>query len=100
MAVIVHVVLPGVTQEQYDAVRKEVGWLDTPPTGGLAHLTWWDGADCHNVDAWEDEASFGAFGQDRLGPALGKLGIETEVNAEFHPAHEVYTVKAVTITTT
>ena len=98
MAVIVHVVLPGITQDQYDAVRKEAGWLDTPPTGGLSHLTWWEGDTCHNLDAWEDEGAFAAFGQDRLGPAMAKLGIDAEVNPEFHPAHEVFLPKAVTVT--
>ena len=58
MAVIAHVVLPGVSQEQYDKVREECGWLTTQPTGGLAHLAWWEGNDNHNIDAWESEAAF------------------------------------------
>ena len=43
MAVIPHVVLAGVTREQYDTVRKECGWLDEAPAGGIAHLSWWEG---------------------------------------------------------
>jgi hypothetical protein len=97
MAVMVHVVLSGVSKEQYDAIRAEVGWLDTPPTGGLSHTTWWEGADCHNLDAWEDEGSFAAFGAERLGPAMAKLGIQAEVDPIFHPAHEVFLPKALTI---
>jgi len=98
MAVIVHVVLPGVTKEQYDAIREEVGWLGIPPVGGLAHLTWWEGGDCHNMDAWEDEATFAAFGSDRLGPAMARLGIEVAVNPEFHVAHEVFLVQPIVVT--
>ena len=98
MAVVVHVVLPGVTKEQYDAVRKEVGWLDQHPTGGLSHVTWWEGDDCHNMDAWEDEGAFAAFGEQRLGPALAKLGITTEVQPTFHAAHEVFLPKALVVT--
>jgi hypothetical protein len=98
MAVIVHVVLDGVTKEQYDAIRKEAGWLDTPPTGGLSHTTWWQGGECHNLDAWEDEASFAAFGEQRLGPAMAKLGIAAEVAPELHQAHEVFLPRAMTIT--
>jgi hypothetical protein len=45
MAVIAHVVLEGVTKEQYDAVRAECGWLDDQPVGGLGHLAWWEGND-------------------------------------------------------
>ena len=97
MAVTVHVVLAGITPDRYDAIRAEVGWLDTAPTGGLAHLTWWEGDDCHNLDAWEDEGAFAAFGEQRLGPAMAKLGIEAEVNPVFHQAHEVFLPKALTV---
>jgi|SRR6202035_2712922 hypothetical protein len=99
MAVIAHVVLRGVTPDQYDAVRAEAGWLRDPPVGGISHCTWWEGADCHNVDAWEDEDAFGAFGETRLGPALAKVGVDAEPEASFHPAHEVFLPRAVTITT-
>ncbi len=60
MSVITHVVLPGVSPDQYDRVRTACGWLTDQPVGGLAHLTWWEGGDCHNVDAWESEAAFHA----------------------------------------
>jgi hypothetical protein len=39
MAVVAHVVLPGVTKEQYDQVRAEVGWLEDVPAGGISHVT-------------------------------------------------------------
>ena len=43
MAVIAHVILHGVTPQQYDAVRAKAGWLEQSPDGGVAHLTWWAG---------------------------------------------------------
>lgn len=98
MAVIVHVVLRGVSKEQYDQVRAEVGWLEQAPDGGLAHLSWWEGDDSHNTDAWESEAAFGAFGNDRLGPAMAKLGINVEPEVTFYPAHEVFAPEAITLT--
>jgi hypothetical protein len=97
MAVIVHVVIPGISPTQYDDLRAETGWLETPPVGGLSHVTWWEGSDCHNLDAWEDEGAFAQFGERRLGPAMAKLGIEAEVNPTFHPAHEVFLPKALTV---
>jgi hypothetical protein len=100
MPVIAHVVLPGVSRDQYDAVRKECGWLDDTPTGGLGHLTWWEGDTCHNCDAWESEEAFGAFGEDRLGPAMAKAGVNVEPQVTFHPAHEVFLPKAITLTET
>jgi hypothetical protein len=98
MAVVAHVILRGVTREQYDAVRAEVGWLETLPEGGLAHLAWWEGDDNHNIDAWETEAAFQAFGESRLGPAMGKLGINVAPEVTFHPAHEVFTPQVLRLT--
>ena len=98
MAVIVHVLLRGLTKERYNAVRDEVGWLENTPEGGLGHLSWFEGDDSHNVDAWESEAAFGAFGENRLGPALAKLGIDIAPEVTFNPAHEVFTPQVLRIT--
>jgi ketosteroid isomerase-like protein len=94
MAVIAEITLRGITREQYDAVRERTGWLERPPEGGLAHLTWWEGEDCHNLDGWESEEAFAAFGEGRLAPAMADLGIDVPPIAVFHPAHEVYTPRA------
>lgn len=98
MAVIAHVVLENVTKDQYDAVRKECGWLEDVPAGGLAHMSFWDGDVCHNFDSWESEQAFADFGEQRLGPALAKVGVEAEPQVTFHEAHEVFLPKALTIT--
>jgi ketosteroid isomerase-like protein/predicted ester cyclase len=100
MAVIAEVTLRGITTEQYDAVRERTGWLERTPDGGFAHLTWWEGQDCHNLDGWESEAAFDAFGQDRLGPAMAALGLDVQPEVTFHPAHEIFTPKAGVIAAT
>ena len=97
MAVIAHVVLEGVTPKQYDAVRAACGWLDNAPLGGLAHLAWWDGSANHNLDAWESEEAFAAFGQDRLGPAMAQAGVNVEPTVSFYPAHEVFLPNAAVV---
>ena len=97
MTVIAHVVLSDVSPEQYDAVRDACGWLTEHPVGGLAHLTWWEGSDCHNVDAWESEQAFTAFGEGRLGPAMAKAGVNSEPKVTFHAAHEVFLPEARTL---
>jgi ketosteroid isomerase-like protein len=94
MAVVVKVTLRGVTPEQYDTVREQAGWIEQPPTGGLMHTTWWEGDDCHNLDAWESEAAFAAFAEQRLGPALAVAGIAVEPETTMCPAHEVFTPRA------
>ena len=98
MAVIAHVVLRGVDAATYDKVRAETGWLERRPTGGLGHMTWWEGGDCHNTDAWESEAAFADFGANRLGPAMAKVGVMVEPEVTMHPAHEIYLPEAHTIT--
>jgi hypothetical protein len=98
MAIVAHVVLAGLSKEDYDRVREEAGWLKEPPAGGISHLTWWEGGDCHNTDSWESEEAFNQFGQERLGPAMAKAGVQAELQVTFHPAHEVYLPQAVTIT--
>ena len=98
MAVVAHVVLHGVTKEQYDQVREEVGWLEDAPVGGISHMTWWEGADCHNLDAWESEEAFNNFGMERLGPGMAKAGVQAEPQVTFHPAHEVFLPRSVTLT--
>lgn len=98
MAVIAHVVLRGISTDEYDRVRAETGWIERPPTGGYSHVTWWEGNDCHNIDAWESEAAFNAFGTDRLGPAMARLGVTSMPEVTFHPAHEVYAPASVALT--
>lgn len=100
MPVIAHVVLEGVTKEQYDSVREECGWLEQPPDGGIAHLTWWEGNVNHNIDAWDSEEAFGKFGETRLGPAMAKVGVEVEPKVTFYSAHEVFAPNAVTLKAT
>ena len=100
MAVVADFILPGLSREDYDRVRAAVNWLDEPPTGGIAHLTWWDGDDCHNIDSWEDEAAMAAFVESRLGPAMAELGINVEPQVTFHPAHEVFAPQAIRILAT
>jgi hypothetical protein len=98
MPFITHVVIRGLDAETYDKVRAETGHLDSAPEGGFAHLTWFEGGDCFNVDVWESEAAFAAFGEQRLGPALAKHGVTAEPEITFHPAHEVFLPVATTIT--
>jgi hypothetical protein len=91
MAVAAHVVLPGISKEQYDQVRAEVGWHERPPDGGISYVAWWEGEDCHSVGAWESEAALEAFGRDHLRPAMAKLGIQVSGQRTLHPTYEVYT---------
>jgi len=98
LAVVVEVIIPGISRDQYDALRDAVDWFGTVPDGGLSHIVWWDGDDCHGVDTWESESAFAAFGETRLGPAMAQLGIEAQVIPTFHDPHEIFVPEAVKIT--
>ena len=88
------------TRDQYDAVRSAVDWFGQVPAGGISHICWWEGDDCHGLDTWESEAVFITFGETRLGPATAKLGIDASVTPKFHEPHEVFVPEKVTITAT
>ncbi len=63
--------------------------------GGLAHLTWWEGEDCHNIDGWESMEAFNAFGAERLGPAMAQVGVTTHFFFNDTAATEIYTPRMI-----
>lgn len=93
MAVILEVVFPGMSPKQYDQLKEKVGWVASPPVGGISHVVWWEGNDCRGIDVWESEADWDGFGRDRMGPAAAELGISMEATPYFHEAHEILIVK-------
>jgi hypothetical protein len=95
MAVGAMVVIRNFPKEQYEALRNAVGWLDEPPRGGISHVAWWEGDDCHGFDVWESEEAWAAFGQERMGPAMAKLGFSAQPEAHFFEADEVFLPRAV-----
>jgi hypothetical protein len=97
MPVVAKVVIPGFSKAQYEALRDAVGWLDEPPAGGITHVAWWEGEDCHGLDVWESEEAWNRFGQDRMGPAMGKLGFNAQPEATFFPLAEAFAPQPSTI---
>ncbi|MBI3856448.1 MAG: hypothetical protein HY293_12245 [Planctomycetes bacterium] len=97
MAIMFIVELPGVGQDKYDAVMKELG-LDK--AGG----TWAKGIRSHSagagaggwtvVDVWDSEADFAAFQQARLGPAFQKVGGLPEPKVTAIPVHFSWSASA------
>jgi hypothetical protein len=95
MPVVLEVVFPGLSPQHYDQLKAKVGWVESPPIGGISHIVWWEGDDCHGVDIWESEEAWATFGQDRMGPAAAELGISIEAVPAFHQPHEVLIVDTV-----
>ena len=67
----------GVGQDKYRAVQKELG-LDKKdgkwPDGIISHVAGKTANGWCVVDVWESEQAFRRFRENRLGPALGKVG--------------------------
>jgi hypothetical protein len=90
MAVVVSLNWEGVSPEQYEGVIEELGLDEDSPNGGMLHVAgFMDGA-LRVIDVWESGDAFGRFQEERLVPAVQKVGIETEPQAEVYPVHNVY----------
>jgi hypothetical protein len=42
------------------------------------------------MDDWESEEAFNKFVGERLGPGMAKVGVQSQPQITFYPAHEVY----------
>jgi len=82
---------PGVSLEQYDAVKADVNWEGEAPVGGIFHATAHDGNGLRITDIWESADDFQTFVNDRLMPGVTKAGLTSEPNVEIYPVHDVYT---------
>jgi hypothetical protein len=91
MAVIIRTVWRGVTEGQYERVRRRVGWERKPPPGGLCHIVWFTSEALHIVDVWEAAEDFRRFARERLTPVVaGELGFAGEPELIIDTAHAVF----------
>lgn len=74
MAVGLWVSFDGGTEEQYEAVNDEMGVEESPPEGLVFHSAGPIGNDWNVIDFWESREHFDRFLEERLGPAIQKLG--------------------------
>ena len=89
MAVSVVFDFPNGTVEQYKQVFELGGEPILNQPARLHHQCFAKGDGIQVVDIWEDEASFGAFGE-IIGPVLAQLGLETvpEVNRTYRTVNQ------------
>jgi hypothetical protein len=80
------------TPDQYDEVNEKIG--EDPPDGLIVHSAVDKGGTMKIVDIWESAEKFGAFGQEKLGPAVAEVlgGDGPGPNPEIEELHnlEVY----------
>ena len=74
MAVLVFVNGKGVKKQDYENLRKEVGWEQNQPKGVIIHIAGVDAAgDMQVADVWETEGDFNNFVNTRLAPGYEKF---------------------------
>ncbi|MFI8823831.1 hypothetical protein [Streptomyces sp. NPDC053431] len=95
MAVVLSLSWPGVTPEQYDAVRDDVNWEGRAPDGALLHVAWFDGDVLQVTDVWESQSDFERFFGERLAPAVEKAGISGRPDTRFLPMHRRFVAPGV-----
>ena len=81
---------PGATKEQYDALRQAVNWEQDKAKGGIFHVAAIDESGAHITDVWDTAEDFQQFTENRLMPAVHKLGIPGEPKVEIWETHAVF----------
>jgi hypothetical protein len=80
----------GVTEDQYEQARERVGWDRDVPNGAKLHVAGFSDGGLNVTDVWESAEAFGAFSEQRLGPAVQEIGIQGEPNVRFCPMHACF----------
>ena len=91
MAVMIIMKWPGVTPEQYDAVRKDVNWEGDRPKGALFHVASFGDGALHVTDLWESPEDFGRFVEQRLSAGAQRAGVPGQPETQVFPVHATYT---------
>jgi|tagenome__1003787_1003787.scaffolds.fasta_scaffold17575375_1 hypothetical protein len=90
MAIVMSMRWAGVTPEQYDEVKRIVGFEENHPAGGVFHVAAFDGDGLRVVDVWESAEQFQRFVESELRPGVAAAGIDGEPEVEILPAHNVF----------
>ncbi|RAG85912.1 hypothetical protein DN069_09040 [Streptacidiphilus pinicola] len=95
MAVVLSFSWPGATPEQYDAVRDVVHWEEDTPHGAVLHVAWFDADGLRITDVWDTEEDFTRFMQERLAPAVEKVGVPGQPEVSFTTMHRRFVAPGV-----
>src|SRR6185295_1761205 len=95
MAILALFSSPTMTKEQYDALRREIGWEASPAPGGIIHIAGFgDQGGIHVADVWESAEALNQFVASRLMPAMQKMNA-TAPSVEVYPVHNANAFAAV-----
>jgi hypothetical protein len=80
----------GVTREEYEEARDQVGWEQRAPEGGLLHIASFAEDGLRVTDIWESADDFNRFVENRLMPVVQELGIQTQPDVIITELHAVW----------
>jgi hypothetical protein len=78
------------TKDQYDAARKQVNWEGNVPAGAKYHVCWFADDGLHVLDVWNSAEEFQRFMEQRLQPAIQRIGIKGQPKVELRPTHAIF----------
>jgi hypothetical protein len=90
MPVVMNMRWDGVTPEQYEEAREQVGWEQHGPEGGMIHIASFTDAGLRVTDVWETVDDFNRFVASRLMPVVEEIGIEGEPDVTFSDLQAVW----------
>jgi hypothetical protein len=89
MSIVAYMNWDGATKAQYDAMRSEVNWETDLPAGGIYHIASFNDKGLRITDVWESAEHFNNFIQNKINPAVAKLGIQGQPQVEIYPVHAI-----------
>jgi hypothetical protein len=91
MAIALYLEFPGFTEQQYEAVLRELNLGGHLAPGGVLHCAgpMEEAAGWRVFDVWESQADFDRFRREKLDAAMRKIGAEMAPRVITWPVHNV-----------
>ncbi len=80
---------PGVTQAQYDQVRKQIHPDNARPPGMLFHAAGPGESGWRVIEVWDSQAAATSYFQETLAPAMQQANIPATVRPQVFPVHNM-----------
>jgi hypothetical protein len=90
MAIMMIMRWDGVTEDVYEAVRKESRFETDIPDGAMFHVASFGDGALHVTDVWESAEKFNAFIGAHVAPVAERLGIKGQPDVAIFPMHNVF----------
>jgi hypothetical protein len=90
LAIVMNMRWDGVTPEQYEAAREQVGWEQRAPEGGLLHIASFADDGLRVTDIWETADDFNRFVEGRLMPVVREIGLQGDPDVAITAMHAVW----------